>query len=269
LELRAYWTIIWRRFWLVVLVVGVVGLYVGYQYYHLRKTPGALTAYRSDITIQIGLVASPNGTDSSADNVAVSESLADAMVMGPILTSKEFDMQISRQVGVDTNQNSSGADLGDWTNAGTIGSALTAVRTDNLVTVSVTWSTSDGAKAVATAFGEVSRDSICSYLEYVVSKEASCSAGANSTQPAVSAQVISNASDPVPAPGLSASKQTLLFILLAVALLVGIAMAFLVDYLDDRIHSRDDAVHLLQLPVYGEVPRAPAVGRTKAKSSTA
>ena len=84
MELRAYWKIIWRRIWLVALVVGVMALYVGYQYYHLRKTPGALTAYRSDVTIQIGLQSSPNGV---SDNIGASESLADALVTGPILSS--------------------------------------------------------------------------------------------------------------------------------------------------------------------------------------
>jgi capsular polysaccharide biosynthesis protein len=65
-------------------------------------------------------------------------------------------------------------------------------------------------------------------------------------------------------PGLSASKQTLLVILLLVALLVGIALAFLVEYLDDRIRNKDDAQRLLKLPIYGEVPRAPTVGRKSA-----
>src|SRR5690349_3396892 len=102
MELRAYWTIIWRRIWIVALVVGVVALYVGYQYYHLRKTPGALTAYKSNVTIQIGLQASPNGTTASyADDVTVSEALADAMVTGPILSSKEFDTEVSNQIGSD------------------------------------------------------------------------------------------------------------------------------------------------------------------------
>ncbi len=118
MELRAYWTIIWRRIWIIALVVGVVALYVGYQYYHLRKTPGALTAYRSDITIQVGLQTSPNETNTSAaDNATISENLADALTSSPVLTSKEFDSQISQQIGADmsliTQKYGTGVDLGD------------------------------------------------------------------------------------------------------------------------------------------------------------
>src|SRR5260370_17012086 len=91
MELRAYWTIIWRRIWLVALIVGVVVLYIGYEYYHVGRHPGGLSAYQSTITYQIGLQASAKGTDPSyADNIAVSEALADTLVKDPILTSKEF-----------------------------------------------------------------------------------------------------------------------------------------------------------------------------------
>ena len=274
MELQAYWTILWRRIWLVILIVGIVGLYVGYQYYHLRKTPGALTAYRSDVTIQIGLQASPNGTDPSyADNVVVSESLADALITAPILTSKEFDTQVVNQIAADMSQikqtYGSNVDLSNLQDSGAIGGALTAVRAHSLVTISATWQNAAGAKIIATAVGEVSSANICTYVEYVVSKEASCSPSANSTLPGVSAQVISNATDPATVPGNSVNKVTLLFILLFVALLIAIALTFLADYLDDRIYSKDDATHLLKLPVYGEVPRPPAVGRTQAKSPVA
>ena len=125
MELRAYWKIIWRRIWLVALVVGVMALYVGYQYYHLRKTPGALTAYRSDVTIQIGLQSSPNGV---SDNIGASESLADALVTGPILSSNEFDTEVSHQIAADMTQIEQrygpNPNLGDWQNAGAIGGAF-------------------------------------------------------------------------------------------------------------------------------------------------
>ena len=274
MELRAYWTIIWRRIWIVALIVGVVALYVGYQYYHLRKTPGALTAYKSDITIQIGLQASPNGTTSSyADNITVSEALADAMITSPILSSKEFDAQVSNQIGSDLSlieqRYGSHPDLGDWQNTDAIGGALSAVRSHSLVTVSAVWTTPAGAWAIANAVGEVSAAHICTYLEYVVSKEVSCSSSPNTALPGVTAQVISNATDAARVPGTSANKQTLLFLLLLVALIVGIALAFLADYLDDRIYDKDQALNLLQLPVLGEVPRPPAPGRTRIKQPSA
>lgn len=268
MELLAYWHIIWRRIWLVILIVGVVALYVGYQYYHLRKTPGALTAYRSDVTIQIGLQASPNG---AADNIIVSEALADALVTSPILSSKEFDTEVAHQIASDMTQIKQrygpNSDLGDWQNTGAIGSALSSVRAHSLVTVSATWTSEAGAWAIANAVGEVSTTNICTYLGYVIPKQASCTTTADNSQSAVSARVISNATDPARVPGSLVSKQTILVILLLVALIVGIALAFLVDYLDDRIREKNDVQQLLQLPVYGEVPRAPTVGRKLSRSS--
>jgi capsular polysaccharide biosynthesis protein len=41
-----------------------------------------------------------------------------------------------------------------------------------------------------------------------------------------------------------------------IGLLIGIALAFLLDYLDSSVRSRRDAESLLQLPVLGEIPRA-------------
>src|SRR3984893_15284901 len=102
-ELRTYWAIIWRRIWVIALVVGVVGLYVGYQYYHLSKTPGALKAYSSAVTIQVGLQATTKGDTNNANYVMVSEALADALVTGPILNTREFDTAISKQIGRDMN----------------------------------------------------------------------------------------------------------------------------------------------------------------------
>src|SRR5436309_4491587 len=104
MELKAYWTIIWRRIWIVVLIVGVVGLYAGYQYYHLRKTPGALTVYSSGITLQVGLQATTHGDTNNANDVMVSEALADALTNGPILSSHEFDTDVANQIAQDTSE---------------------------------------------------------------------------------------------------------------------------------------------------------------------
>jgi capsular polysaccharide biosynthesis protein len=267
-ELRTYWAIIWRRIWLVALVLGIVVLYIGYQYYHLRKTPGALTAYHSSITFQVGLQATTVGIDPSyADNVLVAETMADTLVTGPILTSNEFDTQVSRQVGLDMSQlvqrYGSNPDLGDWHNAGAIGGALDANHIHSLVTVNVTWSTPAGAWAIANAIGEVSTTSIGSYLDYVITNDAAHTSTSGIMQPAVSARIVSKPTDATPVPGTATSKELALAILFLVALIVAIALAFLADYLDDRIRSKDEASLLLQLPVYGEIPRTPAVGQSR------
>jgi len=268
MELRTYWTVIWRRIWLVALILAVVLLYIGYQYYHLRKTPGALVAYQSSITFQVGLKANTQSIDPSyADSVIVSENLADTLVTGPILTSNEFDTQVSHQTGQDMSniiaRYGPNPDLGDWQNVGAIGSALNATHIHSLVTVNVTWSTIVGAWAIATAIGEVATSSIGTYLDYVVTNDPTHSSTNGIMQAAVAARVISNATEATKVPGTATSKELLLAILFLVALIIAIALAFLADYLDDRIRSEAEAKYLLQLPIYGEIPRAPAVGRSK------
>ena len=272
MELRAYWAIIWRRIWVIALVVAVVALFAGYQYYHLRKTPGALKTYHSDITLQIGLQAPSHAVainaatnPSYADYVAAAESLADEFTTGPILTSNEFTTQVYQQIQQDTGKimqycNCTHPDLSSL-NPSTIATALSAARAHALVTVSVTWPTPEGAWAIATAVGEVTTAHIGEYIDYTVRTTTTPSLGAQ-PQPLVSAKVITEASNSTQIPGTSASRPTLLIILVFVSLLIALALAFLIEYLDDRIYSREDVVQLLQLPVYGEVPHAP--GQRKA-----
>jgi capsular polysaccharide biosynthesis protein len=257
-ELRTYWTIIWRRIWVVALVVIVVALFAGYQYYHLRKTPGALKAYSSNVTLLIDLAGTPSNNTNNAENIdVVSENMADSFATGPILTSHEFDTDVSNQIGQDmveiVQRFGNNPDLGNWQNAGAIGGALGAVRVHSLVTVTATWTTAPGAWAIANAVSEVSVAKIGSYL------------AGDSAQPPAAAHIVSNATDPATVPGASASKVTLLILLVLAALIIGIALAFLIDYLDDRIRTKDEVAYLLELPIYAEVPRAPTPGRTVAK----
>ncbi len=266
MELRTYWSIIWRRIWVVAVIVGVVALYVGYQYYHLRKTPGALKAFSSAITIQVGLQSTTRGDPNNADYITVSEALADTLTTGPILSSQEFDQDVSDQIGRDMsliNQRfGANADLGDWHNTEAIGGALNAVRVHSLVTITTTWATDAGAWAIANAVGEVSAAKMGLFLDYVVTADPShTSTSATFVQPAVSARVISSATSPATVAGTANSKVALLIALLLVSLAVAIAITFLLDYLDDRLRSKEQVTHLLQLPVLGDLPRAPIPGR--------
>ena len=85
--------------------------------------------------------------------------------------------------------------------------------------------------------------------------------------PQVSARVISAPSDSITVAGSSSNKLTLYFLMLLVALVLGIALTFLLDYLDDRIRSKDDVTQLLGIPIYAVIPRVPSPGRTRASTS--
>jgi hypothetical protein len=235
----------------------VVLLYAGYQYYSLSKTPGALTAYQSNISLQVGLQANVHSSDQFyADYQSVAESQADELVTGPVLTSPEFTMQVLRQIQADTDQITQrygpNADLGNLSNPAAISSALTAARSHTLVTLSVTWSTEAGAWAIANAIGEVSTTQLSNYLDY----EIRATPSSTSTQPQIGVKVISAASQPGRVAGSAEHKVSMLFILLLVALIIGMALAALIEYLDDRIFGPREALQLLQLPIYGEIPRS-------------
>jgi capsular polysaccharide biosynthesis protein len=255
-ELRHYGTMLLRRLWIIVLVVGVVLLYVAYQYTTLAKTPGALTAYQSNISLQVGLQATAHSSDQFyADYQSVAEAQADELVSGPVLTSPEFIRQVLSQIQADTDEIAQrygpNANLGNLNDPTAIANALTASRTHTLVTLSITWSTPAGAWAIANAIGEVCYSQLSNYLDYEIRTTPSSA----STQPLVGVKVISAASQPARVAGPAAHKVSMLLILLLVALLLGLALAALIEYLDDRIFDTREAMQLLQLPVYGEIPR--------------
>ncbi len=275
MELRAYWSVILRRIWVIALVVIVVALYSGYQYYKIRKTPGALHAYSSNVTLLIGLQAPTKITTGYSDYVSVSESIADGFATGPAITSSKFAQQVYTQINADMPQIKqkfgSNPDLGDLANpgvaVGAIKGSITAGRSRNLVTVSVSWNTPAGAWAIANAAGEVSVAHINDYTDYVVSTNITQPTTTAPNRPIVAAKVVISATDAATIAGSQASKPTLLLVLVLVALLIGIALAFLIEYLDDRIRKTDDVVQLLQLPIYGEVPHAPSPGNTKQRGT--
>jgi hypothetical protein len=84
---------------------------------------------------------------------------------------------------------------------------------------------------------------------------------ASPAYPTVSAQVIGTPSDPTLVAGPAANKPGLLLALLLIACIIAIALAFFVEYLDDRIRSKEEVEQLLQLPCLGEIPPAPTPGK--------
>jgi capsular polysaccharide biosynthesis protein len=248
--------------WIIALVVGVVVIYVGYQYYIAHKSSGGNTIYHSTVDIRIGLQDSPRSTNPTfTDYVTTSEALADELATGPTLTSTTFGKQIIQQIRNDMPK----GDLGNWTDPSTITGALTATRTHSVVAIDVSWPTEAGAGAIAHAVGEVLTAHMSEYLDYQVSNQPT-----NSTDyPIAAARVINQTGNVPTVTSASTTKTSLLLALLVVGLILGTALAFLVEYLDDRIYDTSEVVQMLQLPIYGEIPRAPLSGHSQAQSPSA
>ncbi|GHO91752.1 hypothetical protein KSF_018000 [Reticulibacter mediterranei] len=270
MELRAYWVIMKRRFWVIFPIILIVAFYAAYQYYHIYKTPGMLKEYQSAITIRVGLQADSRNSDKNyADYLSVSETLADTIVSAPIINSQAFATEVSQQIRSDmdqiTQRYGSQADLGNWQDPAAISAAISTSRVHSLVTVSVNWNTPAGAWAIAHAIGEVSAAHLGTYLNDDI-RTTPTSVSANPVYPMVSARIIGFPSAPVLVAGPAANKPGLLLALLLVACTIAIALAFFVEYLDDRIRSKEEVEQLLQLPCLGEIPPAPTPGKNTSHS---
>lgn len=270
MELRTYGQILWRRIWIVALVVTVAGIYVAYQYYQSHKVEAATKTYHTTVSIHIGLQSTIHA-QSYSDYVTTSGTLADEFATGPTLTSDTFATQVIKQVQNDMDiikqRYGENPPLDNWKDTSTITKALKATRSHSIVTISVDWNTEAGAWAIAHAVGEVCETNMLTYLNYQVNTS-NTQASANPGYLTVGANVINQPAKPIEADnGSLALRKTQLLAILLVGLIVGIALAFLVEYLDDRIRRSEEVVQLLQLPIYGEIPQAPALGQPKSRSS--
>jgi capsular polysaccharide biosynthesis protein len=151
--------------------------------------------------------------------------------------------------------------LGNWQSTSAVTSALAAARTHSVVVIDVNWPTEAGAWAIAHAVGEVCTLHMPEYLDYQVSNKSINSAD----YPAPAARVINEAGNVSTVTSSSTTKTALLLALLVVGLILSIALASLVEYLDDRIYESSEVVQMLQLPIYGEIPRAPTSGYSQAQ----
>ena len=229
MELRQYWHIIQRRWWLVAalpLIVLVISL-VTYQ------APATLyqVTMRFAVGIEGGEPVSAVSGEGRSDAWLASEYLADDL--SEVLKGGDFAARISQQVGFGVP-------------AGTI----SASREHRIMTVSITWGNRDQAQAIAEAVGAVVKDGGADYFPQLASAEARA--------------VL------IDGPGIGQVGRSLkdkldLPARLFVALVAGVALAFLWDYLDDTVRDRAD-LESLGTRVLGEIPRESRFWRKKKRS---
>jgi len=225
MELKAYAQIIWRYLWVVILVpvVALVG--------SLWLRPAAPTHYTANVRLAVGVTpeaATAENRYYTYDRYytwLTAEYLADDLV--EVVRSRAFadDVRAHLQARYPNLE------------IGSIQGATNPQKTHRILSVSVTAGTADEAMAIAGAIADVLKTNGSKYLAQL-----------SATNAAIA--VIDPPTVLPPAIGLRERLDLPLRLVLALA--VGIALAFLLDYLDDSVRGPAD-LEALGLEVVGEV----------------
>lgn len=227
MELRHYWRIIWRRWWLIAVLVGSV-LVVSLVTYH-KPEPVYQATMRFAIGIEGEEPVSAISGEGRSDAWLASEYLADDL--SEVLKGGDFAARISERVGF-------GVPTG----------VIFASREHRIMTVSITWANRDQVQAIAEAVGAAVEDVGPSYFPQLSG---------------VQAKAVLIDGPGIGLVGRSLKDRLDLPLRLLVALIAGVALAFLWDYLDDTIRDKAE-MEALHVPVLGEIPRrSRAKGRAK------
>jgi capsular polysaccharide biosynthesis protein len=226
MELRHYWQIIWRRWWLIAILVAAV-LIISLATY---RPPAPV--YQATLRFAIGIegdgpVNATSG-EGRSDAWLASEYLADDL--SQVLRGGDFAARVSERTGLAVP-------------AGVI----FASREHRIMTVNITWPDRDQVQKIAEVVGAIVQDGGADYFPQLAGVEA---------------RAILIDGPGIGEVGRSLKDKLDLPIRLFVALLAGVALAFLLDYLDDSVRSRAE-LESLDLRVVGEIPRAPLLRRRR------
>jgi capsular polysaccharide biosynthesis protein len=218
MELRQYWEIVWRRWWLIAILVGVV-LVVSLVTYR-QPEPVYVASMRFAIGIEGEEPVNAASGEGRSDAWLASEYLADDL--SEVLKGGDFARRISERTGFAVP-------------AG----AIFASREHRIMTVTITWSDRDQVQAIAEAVGAAVEDGGAEYFPQLSG---------------IDAQAVLIDGPGIGQAGRSLRQKLDLPIRLFVALVAGVALAFLWEALDDTIRNRKD-MESLGTSVLGEIPR--------------
>jgi capsular polysaccharide biosynthesis protein len=231
MELRDYWHIVRRHWWL------PVGLAV--VAFVLSTVVGVLgaAAYRTDMRIAVGTIPTPTpGGERYYDPTYYanldSEYLADDL--SEFMHSAAFAGEVRRELiearGLDVSVDS-------------IVSAARTKKTHRFIDLTVVTSTPDEGREIAASISRILNDParIAQYMK---------------SMSAYNAQLTIVTPPDTRRSNTAAGLASEVGLRTVVGLLVGIALAFLADYLDPRFRSRQETEDVLGLPILGEIPGA-------------
>ncbi len=218
MELREYWKILSRRWWLIVILPLLVLLFSLITHQEPPATYQAIMRFAIGIEGEEPVLAASG--EGRSDAWLASEYLADDL--SEVLKGGDFAADISNSVGFHVP-------------AGTI----FASREHRIMTVSITWPDSAQVQAIAEAVAADVEDGGAKYFPQLEGVQASA------------ILIDGPGIGPV---GRSLRDKLDLPLRLLVAFVAGVGLAFLWDYLDDTVRDRADA-EVLDVPLLGEIPR--------------
>lgn len=225
MELRQYWHIVWKRIWIPALLLAVV-LVVSLV---LRRPTSPQYQASGRVLVDVPPLEAVEGMgfDPRLTAPQATEYLVD-----------DFTQFVSSQVVADAVSQRL-ANQGIQVPPGVLQSSTASEQIHRVVTIRVTWADPDEALAIINAAVEVLKQEAPAYFGRL-----------GLEQPQVTLFDGPGVS-PVPP---SLSERLDLPVRLLLALLAGIALAFLLDYVDDSIRGRQD-LEGLGIHVLAEVPR--------------
>jgi capsular polysaccharide biosynthesis protein len=224
MELRQYWHIVWKRFWIPALLFGVV-LIVSLA---LRRPPPQKYQASARVLVDVPPLEAVEGMgfDPRLTAPQATEYLVDDFSL--FISSQAVAQAVSQRL----------ADQGIQVPPGIIQSSTASEQVHRVVTLRVTWDNPDQALAILTAAVEVLRQEAPAYFGRLGLEEPQISLFDG---PGVSL---------VP---LSLSQRLDLSVRLLLALVAGVALCFFLDYLDDSVRGPEE-LEGMGIRVLAEVP---------------
>lgn len=228
MELKRYWQIIMRNWWIVVLLT-LVGVAAAYQYYKSHPP-----SYQATVSIQLDQQLLPSETPISGQSFSeaqlASQYVADNFTH--IVVGNVFLADVSAKLKQESNM-----DIG----ADALKGMVTAKTQDRDLEVTIAGGNPTQVVAVAQALASVFRDKT-TFAKYANNGD--------QNQP-----VVPTVLDIPASAGLNGGRNVLLAAIYAVVgFIAGIAITFLLAYLDDSIRAPREIEELLGVPLLAAIP---------------
>jgi capsular polysaccharide biosynthesis protein len=224
MELRDYWRILWRRWWIIASLVVIV-LVASIVW---RSQPAPM--YQATMRFTIGVAPDSDGERLTMDPLysayLASEYIADDFA--EILRSESFAADVSARL----------AAQGIVVPAGAIQGFTVAEKQHRILTMQITWPDEGQLQAIAQAARETLQIDNAKYFKQLGSE---------------GAEVYVIDSPRIVSLGVSLKDRLDIPIRVVLALLAGVGLAFLLHYVDDTIRDPED-VEAMGLNVVGQVP---------------